>query len=125
MNGMTDRRNDGTTAPHADAIGHIVPVRILLAVWAALLVLTVLTVAASWIDLGGLNLWAALAIATFKASLVALYFMHLRYDRPFNAVVFLSAFFFVMLFVGLALIDTAQYMPYIDEYQTDNPPAPP
>ncbi len=37
--------------------------------------------------------------------------MHLRYDRPFNAIVFVTAFVFVMLFVGLALIDTAAYKP--------------
>ena len=46
-----------------------------------------------------------------KASLVALYFMHLRYDRPFNAIVFVTALFFVMLFVGIALTDTAAYKP--------------
>ena len=52
-----------------------------------------------------------MAIATVKATLVALYFMHLRYDRPFNAVVFVSALVFVTLFVGIALIDTAAYQP--------------
>jgi cytochrome c oxidase subunit IV len=104
---------------------HIVPVRVLLAAWAALLVLTVLTVAAARVDLGGLNLWTALGIATFKAALVALYFMHLRYDKPFNAVVFVGAIFFVMLFVGLALLDSSQYMPFIEEYQAKNPPTQP
>ena len=90
---------------------HVVPMRVLLAVWAALVVLTVVTVAATWVDLGSLNLWLAMAIATLKASLVLLYFMHMRYDAPFNAVIFVAALLFVMLFVSFALIDTAAYQP--------------
>ena len=95
----------------AGAAVHVVPVKVLVAVWAALVVLTVVTVAATWVDLGGLNLWLAMAIATLKASLVLLYFMHMRYDAPFNAVVFIVALLFVMLFVAFALIDTHAYGP--------------
>lgn len=90
---------------------HVVPLQVLLAVWGALMVLTVVTVAATWIDLGRFNLLLALAIATVKASLVVLYFMHMRYDRPFNAVVFVGALLFVALFVAITLIDTAAYQP--------------
>ncbi len=88
---------------------HVVPLGVLVRVWLALMALTILTVAATWIDLGSLNLWLALAIATLKASLVVLYFMHMRYDAPFNAIVFLAALLFVMLFVVLALMDTQAY----------------
>ena len=56
---------------------------------------TVATVAATWVDLGGWNLWIALGIATVKASLVALYFMHLRYDNPFYALIFVTALVFL------------------------------
>jgi len=91
------------------SLGHIVPLRVLLAVWVALLVLTVVTVAAVYVELGKLNLWIALVIATAKGTLVALYFMHLRYDRPFHGIVFISALLFVMLFVALAMMDTAAY----------------
>jgi cytochrome c oxidase subunit 4 len=94
-----------------EPVGHVAPLPVLLAVWAALLVLTVVTVAVTWVDLGVFNLWMALAIATVKASLVALYFMHLRWDRPFNAIVFVASIAFVMLFVGLALVDTVEYQP--------------
>ena len=73
--------------------------------------LTVITVAAVHVDLGKLNLWIALIIATVKASLVALFFMHLWYDKPFNAIVFVGALVFVMLFVGFALLDTTAYQP--------------
>lgn len=90
---------------------HVVPFGVLARVWAALMVLTVITVAATWVDLGSLNLWLALAIATLKASLVVLYFMHMRYDHPFNAIVFIASLLFVMLFVVLALLDTQAYQP--------------
>ena len=99
---------------HAEArahhgVGHVVPPRVLLTVWGALLVLTVVTVAVTYVDLGPLNLWVALAIAGVKATLVALYFMHLRWDRPFNGIVLLASLLFVVLFVGGALTDTLEY----------------
>ncbi len=93
------------------AVGHVVSLRVLLMVWGSLLVLTYITVAATYFDLGSLNLWVAMGIATVKGSLVALYFMHLRWDRPFNAIVFISSLVFVMLFVSFALMDTAHYQP--------------
>jgi cytochrome c oxidase subunit IV len=103
--------NRSTHDAEAHGLSHVMPVKILAGVWIALLILTFVTVAVTWVELGSLNLWIALAIATLKASLVALYFMHLRYDRPINAIVFVTALFFVMLFVGLALTDTAAYKP--------------
>lgn len=99
-----------THATHG-AHGHVVPATVLLAVWGALMALTVLTVAATWVDLGAMNLVVALAIATIKAALVVLYFMHMRYDRPFHAVVFVGSLAFVALFVIFALLDTAAYRP--------------
>ena len=51
------------------------------------------------------------AIATAKAVLVGLYYMHLRWDKPFNAFVFLGAFFLLALFVGIAMMDTQAYQP--------------
>lgn len=90
---------------------HIVPFRVLAGVFGALLGLTVLTVAATQLDLGSANLALAMAIATAKAALVVLYFMHMRYDHPFNAVVFVTALAFVALFVVFTLLDTAAYQP--------------
>ena len=96
---------------HPPAVGHVVPARLLGTVLALLLALTFATVAITWVDLGGLNLWLALGIAVLKASLVALFFMHLRWDRPFNAIVFIASLALVMLFVGIALMDSRQYRP--------------
>jgi cytochrome c oxidase subunit 4 len=67
------------------------------------------------------NLWIALGIATLKATLVALYFMHLRYERPFNAVVLVCALLFVMLFCSLVLMDTRAYQPDIQAYRDVDP----
>ncbi len=94
-------------------VGHIVPVRILVTTGIGLLILTAVTYWASLIDLGNLNIWIALAIAVLKGSLVALFFMHLRWDRPFNAVVFVASLAFVALFISFALTDTREYAPDI------------
>jgi cytochrome c oxidase subunit IV len=92
-------------------LAHVLPMRLLVAVFAGLMILTWVTVAATRLDLGAGNLWLAMAIATTKATLVALFFMHLRWDRPINAVIFLGALLFVLLFVGMALTDTSSYRP--------------
>ncbi|MBP7147817.1 MAG: cytochrome C oxidase subunit IV family protein [Acidobacteria bacterium] len=106
-------RDDHAAAVHDPAVPHvhIVPARVLLAVWGALMLLTFVTVAVTWVNLGPLNLWVALGIATVKASLVALYFMHLRYDSPFNGLILVIALAFVALLVGGSLTDTREYQP--------------
>jgi cytochrome c oxidase subunit 4 len=88
---------------------HVLSTQLLLRVWGALLVLTFVTVAVTWVDLGPLSVPVAIGIATVKALLVALFFMHLKYDRPFNAVVLVASVFFLILFLGLALLDTLHY----------------
>ena len=95
-------------------VGHIVPIKILAQTGAALLVLTVVTVWAAGIDFGEANVWIALAIAVLKGSLVVLFFMHLRWDRPFNGIVFITSMAFVTLFIAFALTDTGEYAPDVD-----------
>ncbi|MGI9013733.1 MAG: cytochrome C oxidase subunit IV family protein [Phycisphaerales bacterium] len=98
-------------------VGHVVPIRILFGVAMALLVLTAVTVyTAQYVDLGRFNIWLALIIATVKASLVCLYFMHLRWDSKFNGIVLLSSIVLVFLFIGLALTDTDEYQPQIRRF---------
>ncbi len=98
-----------TENTHEGNGGHVVSAQILLRVWGALLVLTVVTVAATWVDLGSFNLALALLIATVKATLVALYFMHLRYDRPVNSLILGASILFLAIFIGIALMDTMEY----------------
>jgi len=99
------------TAAHEEHHVHAVPAKVLLAVYGGLMVLTIATVAATAINLGQWNIWLALAIAVAKAGLVAMYFMHLRWDSPMNGIVLITAFFFVALFIGLAVLDTHEYAP--------------
>jgi len=96
---------------HGDIHVHVVPPKMLITVFVILLVLTALTVAVTRLDLGKLNIVIALAIALVKAVVVALYFMHLRYDRPFHAIILVVALGFVVLFIGGVLIDTKEYQP--------------
>ncbi len=100
---------------HHKTVSHVMPIWILLAVWLSLMVLTYLTVAVTYIDLGQWNLIIAMVIATVKASLVVLFFMHLLYDHPFNAFIFIISLAFVALFIILALYDTLEYQPLLME----------
>ena len=102
--------------------GHVVPLRLLVGVLVVLLVLTVATVAITWVDLGPFNVMAALAIAVVKGSLVLLYFMHLRWDSPFNSVVLILSLVLVALFIALAMLDRVEYQPdLIPGYSPDMP----
>ncbi|MCL4782938.1 MAG: cytochrome C oxidase subunit IV family protein [Bryobacterales bacterium] len=73
----------------------------------ALFVLTAITVLAAGVNFGSntVNLMIAMAIATVKASLVALIFMHLLWERGMNAIIFLSSLFFVALFMSFTFFD--------------------
>lgn len=84
---------------------HILPLRTYLAVAGALLVLTAMTVAVSYINLGGWNAVMAVFIAAIKASLVALFFMHLKYDKKINAIIFLAAILFLAIFLSFTFFD--------------------
>ena len=74
----------------------------------ALLTLTAVTVTAAGINFGSafINVVIALAIASAKASLVALYFMHLRHDRPMSAVIFVTGLAMLAIFLMFCFLDT-------------------
>lgn len=92
-------------------LGHVLSPKLLAGVFVALLCLTVITVMAAQVDFGSktLNLTIAMLIATVKASLVILYFMHIRYDRLFHSVMIASGLLAAALFVAFALVDRSQY----------------
>lgn len=85
---------------------HILPLKLYINVGLALLVLTVITVAVSRVHLGPFNMVVAMVIAGTKAMLVALFFMHLKYDNKLYLVVFLSAILFLVLFIVFTMFDT-------------------
>jgi cytochrome c oxidase subunit 4 len=113
--------HETTDAEHA-SMAHITPVRLLVVVFVTLVALTILTVVANDWPLGNLDIWVALTIACIKATLVALFFMHMYWDKGFNVFAFLTSFVFVTLFIGFTLMDTRHYQPDIRAFPTSGRP---
>jgi len=86
---------------------HVTSVKTYGLVLAALLSLTVITVLAAGVKFGdgSANVIIALVIASIKGSLVALFFMHLRHDKPLYSVIFLSGVAILALFLALCFLD--------------------
>jgi cytochrome c oxidase subunit 4 len=84
---------------------HIASVRLYVAVFVALLILTGLTVVVAYFDLGLLNTPVALAVAVIKASLVVLFFMGVRHNTPLTKVVVVSGFLWLFILFGLTMGD--------------------
>jgi cytochrome c oxidase subunit 4 len=84
---------------------HVVSTRIYYTIFAMLLALTATTVAVAYVDLGALNNVVALGIAVTKASLVILYFMHVRYSPRLTWIVLGSGFFWLGAMVVFTLSD--------------------
>jgi cytochrome c oxidase subunit IV len=99
------------TADHDDhGLAHTTPVSLLAGILSVLMVLTIVTVAVTAIDLGGQgNLVVAMVIATVKAGLVVTYFMHLRWDKKFHLILFLTSVLFLILFLSISLTDRSEY----------------
>ena len=93
-------------------------VKTFVTVWAALLVLTALTVFVATLELGPFNAIVALTIATVKALLVLIFFMELRYYTALTKVAVTAAIFFFFLLVGLTLSDylTRGWTSYINPF---------
>lgn len=91
----------------SDTGHHIIPKQTLFAVFGALIVLTGLTVGVAYVPLGPLTVPVAIGIAATKATLVVLYFMALKYDNPVNALTFTIGSIFVVVFIGITMLDTA------------------
>ena len=106
---LLSRKMESSGAAHgSDEHVHVMPLSMYFGVFAALLVLTVVTVGVSLLGLPPmLAIVVAMAVATVKAVLVVLYFMHLRYENPFYAFIFVSSLFFVALFFVFTLGDLA------------------
>jgi len=86
-------------------MSHVLPKRMYYAIFAILLVCTALTVGVAFVDLGPFNIVAALTIACFKAVLVVLFFMHVRWSTRLTWVVAASGFFWLLILFGLTMTD--------------------
>jgi len=125
---LSSEHSGGSTHNHP----HVMPLSVYFTVFGMLLVLTAVTVGVSLLALPSpYAALVALGVATIKASLVALYFMHLRYDDKFYTFIFLVSLLFVTLFFSLTMLDMSsrgfvqpdQDNGLFDKYET--PQAPP
>lgn len=106
-------------ANHAEHSEHVVSSGLYWLIWGILIVCTVLTAWVATIDLGPFNTVVALTIATFKASLVVLIFMHVKYtSEKMTKAIVIAAVFWLLLLLVLSLTD------YSSRFQGRLRPAP-
>lgn len=74
-------------------------------IFAALMVLLVLTISMAYVDLGPFNIIVAIVIAIIKATLVILYFMHVRYSSRVTWVFVSAGFFWLIIMFTLTMSD--------------------
>lgn len=84
---------------------HVVPVRVYIVIFLSLMVLTTLTVLASFKNFGPGNTVIAVSIAMIKASLVVLYFMHVRYNDNIVRIAVFAGFLWLGVLIVLTLSD--------------------
>jgi cytochrome c oxidase subunit 4 len=94
--------------------GHIVPTRVYYTIFGLLMICTYLTVQVAFFDLGALNTVAALTIAVFKATIVVLFFMHVKYSSRLTWAVVLGSVFWLGILIALTLSDylTRRWLTY-------------
>jgi len=84
---------------------HIVSYKLFALIWGALLILTGVTVWVAQYNLGALNIWVALGIATLKSGLVVAFFMHMKYEQPVFKICLLAALAILAIFIGFTFLD--------------------
>ena len=92
-------------AEHNHGSPHVVPTKIYYGIFAILLILTGVTVAAAYVDLGRFNTVVALAIACFKALIVVLYFMHVKYSTRLIKLTVIAGLYWMGILFALTLGD--------------------
>jgi cytochrome c oxidase subunit 4 len=116
----SEAHGHGDGHDHDDhGIAHTTPLSLLVGILGALLVLTILTVSVTSVDLGHQgNLAVAMFIATIKAGLVVTYFMHLRWDKVFHLILFLTSVLFLILFLSMSITDRSEYEHDIEAFRS-------
>ena len=84
---------------------HVSPIGLYLTIFFALMILTAVTVAAAFLNLGQFNFTVAILIAGFKASLVIWYFMHMKWQSHLTKLTLATGLFFLTILLGMSLID--------------------
>ena len=119
----TSSSHSGSSSNHGhhDQLGHLVPYVVFLRVFIALLVLTAITVLVSLQDFGMLNIVVAMTVASIKALIVALFFMHLKYENPLTWLYAMFPIGLLALLIGLVFLDN----PFRNHPQPVVPPVAP
>ena len=97
---MSATMADRPHGPH-----HVVPTKIYYAIFATLMVLTAVTVGVAYVDLGPWNTVAAVVIACFKAMIVVLYFMHVKYSTRLIKLTVIAGLYWMGILIALTLGD--------------------
>src|SRR5688500_11725166 len=92
-------------AEHAHDQHHVVPKKIYYLIFATLMVLTAVTVGVAYIDLRAMNAVVALAIACFKATIVVLYFMHVKYSTRLVKLTVIAGLYWMGILFALTFSD--------------------
>lgn len=100
---MTDHNEQ--SAGHHEEEHHIVPPRVYITIVLILLVMTAITVGASYVEMGVFNPIVALAIGVFKATLVVLFFMHVKYSTKLTKLTVGAGIFTFLVLISLTLAD--------------------
>jgi cytochrome c oxidase subunit IV len=104
------------TGGHIEHVEHHLPKYVYFAIFGALMVLTAMTVGLAYVNLGQLNIVVALAVAILKASLVVMFFMHLKYESHLTKVVLGAGVFWLVLLLGIIMDYVTRswmYMPHL------------
>jgi cytochrome c oxidase subunit 4 len=88
-------------------MAHIATVKLYVSIFLTLMVLTTITVVVAYVNLGEFNKVVALGIASVKATLVILYFMHVKYSSRLTKLVVVAGFYFLIVLLGLTMADYA------------------
>lgn len=107
-----------TATGHEGHEHHVLPMSVYLGVYGVLLVLTVITVLVSYADLGPLSLPVAMVVAMIKATTVAAFFMHLRYDNRFFTLIFGGSLLFIAIFFSFTLFDLSSRGEFVQAEKT-------
>jgi cytochrome c oxidase subunit 4 len=95
---------------HPHGHGHVTPLSVYLAVFGTLMVLTAVTVIVAYFNFGEFNKVIALGIASFKATIVVLYFMHVKHASRLTKLFAVTGVFFLMILFGLTMTDYGSRM---------------
>ena len=121
MSHHSNHSNSASGHGQHQEMGHLVPYAVFLRVFVALLVLTAITVLVSLKDFGMLNIVVAMTVASIKALIVALFFMHLKYENPLTWLYAMFPIGLLSLLIGLVFLDN----PFRNHPQPVVPPAAP